>query len=197
LVMDIPLFPLRTVLFPGGPLPLRIFESRYIDMISRCMKSDSSFGVLLIREGEEGGMATTHEVGTLANITDWYQGSDGLLGVTAAGGQRFRLLSGRQQADGLNVGTIETIPPEPDMSLPEEYASMKKILESVLDDLGRLYESLDRRFDDAVWVTYRLIEILPIDLEQKQEFLESSDTMARLKLIDELLNSVRGPATGC
>lgn len=197
MVMDIPLFPLRTVLFPGGPLPLRIFESRYIDMISRCMKSDSSFGVLLIREGEEGGMATTHEVGTLANITDWYQGSDGLLGVTAAGGQRFRLLSGRQQADGLNVGTIETIPPEPDMSLPEEYASMKKILESVLDDLGRLYESLDRRFDDAVWVTYRLIEILPIDLEQKQEFLESSDTMARLKLIDELLNSVRGPATGC
>ncbi len=194
--MDIPLFPLRTVLFPGGPLPLRIFESRYIDMISRCMKSDSPFGVLLIREGEEGGMATTHEVGTLANITDWYQGSDGLLGVTAAGGQRFRLLSGRQQADGLNVGTIETIPPEPDMSLPEEYASMKKILESVLDDLGRLYESLDRRFDDAVWVTYRLIEILPIDLEQKQEFLESSDTMARLKLIDELLNSVRGPATG-
>lgn len=195
--MDIPLFPLRTVLFPGGPLPLRIFESRYIDMISRCMKSDSPFGVLLIREGEEGGMATTYEVGTLATITDWYQGSDGLLGVTAAGGQRFRLLSGRQQADGLNIGTIETIAPEPDMSLPDEYAPLKQILESVLDDLGRLYESLDRHFDDAVWVTYRLIEILPIDLEQKQQFLESSDTMARLKLIDELLNSVRGPATGC
>jgi len=195
--MDIPLFPLRTVLFPGGPLPLRIFESRYIDMISRCMKRDSPFGVLLIREGEEGDMATTYEVGTLASITDWYQGSDGLLGVTAAGGQRFRLLSGRRQADGLNIGTIETIAPEPEMSLPDEYAPLKKILESVLDDLGRLYESLDRRFDDAVWVTYRLIEILPIDLEQKQLFLESSDTMARLKLIDELLNSVRGPATGC
>lgn len=194
--MDIPLFPLRTVLFPGGPLPLRIFESRYIDMISRCMKSDTPFGVLLIREGQEDGMATTYEVGTLANISDWYQGSDGLLGVTAAGGQRFRLLSGRRQADGLNVGTVEVIPPEPDLPLPEEYASMKKILENVLDDLGRLYESLERRFDDAVWVTYRLIEILPIDLEQKQCLLESSDTMARLKLIDELLNSVRGPATG-
>lgn len=194
--MDIPLFPLRTVLFPGGPLPLRIFESRYIDMISRCMKSDSPFGVLLIREGDEGGLATTHHVGTLANITDWYQGSDGLLGVTAAGGQRFRLLSGRQQEDGLNIGKIEKIPPEPDMALPAEYAPLKKILENVLDDLGRLYESLERRFDDAVWVTYRLIEILPIDLEQKQQLLESSDTTARLKLIDELLNSVRGPATG-
>jgi len=193
--VDIPLFPLRTVLFPGGPLPLRIFESRYIDMISQCMKSDSPFGVLLIREGQEVGVATTYDVGTLANITDWYQGSDGLLGVTAVGIQRFRLLSSREQADGLNIGTIEVIAPEPDMALPDEYASFRKILENVLDDLGRLYESLERRFDDAVWVTYRIIEILPIDLEQKQQFLESSDTLARLKLIDELMNSVRGLAT--
>lgn len=189
--MEIPLFPLRTVLFPGGPLPLRIFESRYIDMISHCMKNDSPFGVLLIKEGEEGGAATTHEVGTLATITDWYQGSDGLLGVTAAGGMRFRLLAARRQADGLNIGTVEVIPPEPDMSLPDEYASLKKILESVLEDLGRLYESLERRFDDAVWVTYRLIEILPIDLEEKQQFLESSDTLARLKMIDQLMHSAK------
>ena len=186
LIVDVPLFPLRTVLFPGGPLPLRIFESRYIDMISQCMKSDSPFGVLLIREGNEAGLATTHEVGTLATIADWYQGSDGLLGVTAVGGSRFRLLSGRQQANGLNIGEIDVIPPEPTMTLPDEYASLRKILEGVLDDLGRLYESLERRFDDAVWVTYRLVEILPIELAEKQQFLESSDTLARLKLIDEL-----------
>lgn len=193
--MEVPLFPLRTVLFPGGPLPLRIFESRYIDMISHCMKNDSPFGVLLIREGREDGLATTHEIGTLATITDWYQGSDGLLGVTAAGGERFRLLSVRQQPDGLNIGGIELLPPEPAMALPEEYAGLRKILESVLDDLGRLYDSLERRFDDAVWVTYRLIEILPIELEEKQRFLESSDTPARLKLIDELMNTVKGPVT--
>lgn len=189
--MDIPLFPLRTVLFPGGPLPLRIFESRYIDMISHCMKTDSPFGVLLIKEGREDGTSTTHEVGTLATITDWYQGSDGLLGVTAAGGERFHLLSVRRQADGLNVGTVELIPAEAEMALPAEYASLKKILESVLDDLGRLYESLERRLDDAVWVGYRLVEILPIDLEEKQQFLESNDTLARLKLIGGLMNSVR------
>lgn len=193
--MEIPLFPLRTVLFPDGPLPLRIFESRYIDMVGRCMKNESPFGVLLIMEGQETGLATTHEVGTLANITDWYQGSDGLLGVTAVGGQRFRLLSARQQADGLNIGDIEVLAAEPYMALPAEYASLTKILESVLDDLGRLYESLERRLDDAVWVTYRLIEILPIELEQKQQFLESSDTRARLKLIDDLINTVRGPVT--
>ena len=170
---------------------MRIFESRYIDMISHCMKSDTPFGVLLIKDGREDGAATTHEVGTLAMITDWYQGSDGLLGVTAVGSERFRLQSVRRQADGLNVGSIEVIPAEPDMALPSNYASLRKILESVLDDLGRLYESLDRRFDDAVWVTYRLVEILPIDLEEKQRFLESNDTLARLELIDELINTVR------
>ncbi|MEM9207821.1 MAG: LON peptidase substrate-binding domain-containing protein, partial [Pseudomonadota bacterium] len=98
--MTCPLFPLRTVLYPGGPLPLRIFEARYLDMISNCLKTESPFGVLLIREGAETGPASTYEVGTLARITDWYQGSDGLLGVTAIGERRFRLLSAERQADG-------------------------------------------------------------------------------------------------
>ena len=88
--MEVPLFPLNTVLFPGGPLPLRIFETRYLDMVSRCMKDDLPFGVLLIREGAEVGPAATCDVGTLARIVDWYQGSDGLLGVTAIGTERFR-----------------------------------------------------------------------------------------------------------
>lgn len=188
--MDIPLFPLSTVLFPGGPLPLRIFESRYIDMISHCMKNEVPFGVLLIRDGQETGPATTHDVGTLARITDWYQGSDGLLGVTAIGGQRFRLLSSHRQDDGLNIGSIELIDDEPELTLPREYRALPKILDSVLDDLGRLYESLERRPGDAVWLTYRFIEILPIDLEQKQHCLESSDTLARLRLVDELVHSV-------
>ncbi len=188
--MDVPLFPLSTVLFPGGPLPLRIFESRYVDMVSYCMKSDVPFGVLLIRDGKETGPAETHEVGTLARIVDWYQGSDGLLGVTAIGEQRFRLLSSRRQQDGLNVGSIELIDDEPQLALPREYGALTKILESVLDDLGRLYESLERRPDDAVWLTYRFVEILPIDLEQKQRCLESSDTLARLRLVEELVHSV-------
>lgn len=188
--MDIPLFPLNTVLFPGGPLPLRIFESRYLDMISHCMKNDAPFGVVLISDGGETGPATTVDVGTLARIVDWYQGSDGLLGVTAIGEQRFRLLSSRRQKDGLNVGTVEIIPAEPDLPLPAEFGSLSTILEKVLDDLGRLYESLERNYDNAVWVGYRFMEILPIDLEEKQQSLENSDTIARLKLVDELLHSV-------
>lgn len=191
--VHVPIFPLNTVLFPGGPLPLRVFEPRYLDMVSQCMKTDTPFGVLLIRDGNETGLATTYRTGTLANIFDWYQGSDGFLGVTAIGGQRFRLLSNERQPDGLNIGEIELLAPEEPLELPDEFSGLPNMLTNVLDDLGRLYESLERQLDDAVWISYRFLEILPIDLEQKQKSLESSDTLARLKLVDELLDSIRGP----
>ena len=186
-VMQIPLFPLNTVLFPGGPLPLRIFESRYIDMISRCMKEDAPFGVLLIRDGDEAGPATTYDIGTLARVTDWYQGSDGLLGITAIGVERFRLSSAERQADGLNVGEVELLPAVERITLPDKHQSLIPILESVLNDLGRLYEDLERHYDDAVWVAWRFVEILPIDLEEKQALLENDDIPACLALIEKVL----------
>ena len=189
----VPIFPLNTVLFPGGPLPLRIFETRYIDMISERIRNDAAFGVLLIKDGHEAGTSTSYEVGTLARITDWYQGSDGLLGVTAIGERRFQLVSAEQQADGLYIGEIELLPEEEAMVLPDEYKGMAKILEGVLNDLGRLYDSLRSNYDDAGWVTSRFIEILPIDLEQKQECLEQADPAQRLKLVSELLETVRTP----
>ena len=190
--MHVPLFPLNTVLFPGGPLPLRIFEPRYLGMISHCLQQESPFGVLLIRDGNEAGPATTHNVGTLARITDWYQGSDGLLGITAIGEQRFRLISCARQDDGLNVGEIEILENEPNLPLPDEYQEMATILAGVLDDLGRLYQPLDRHFDDASWVTSRFVEILPIDLEEKQRCLEQSDPVERLRIVRELLDLTRG-----
>lgn len=191
--MQVPLFPLNTVLFPGGPLPLRIFEPRYLGLVSQCLKSDKPFGVLLIRDGGETGPATTYNVGTLARITDWYQGSDGLLGITAIGEQRFRLIASERQDDGLNIGDIETLDYESVTPLPEEYQEMAAILAGVLDDLGRLYESLDRHFDDASWVTSRFVEILPIDLEEKQRCLEQSDPVERLQIVRKLLDSARSP----
>ena len=193
--MKVSLFPLSTVLYPGGPLPLRIFEPRYLDMISDCLKNDKPFGVLLIRSGSETGPATTYEVGTLARITDWYQGSDGLLGITAVGEQRFRLISVKRRSDGLNIGEIELLEPEDYQALPEEYKPLANILAGVLDDLGRLYESLERQYDDAGWVGYRFAEILPITPEQKQSCLEANDVMQRLDLVKEVLNTVRGPDT--
>lgn len=191
--MQVPLFPLNTVLFPGGPLPLRIFEQRYLNMISGCVRNDAPFGVVLIREGSESGPASTHDVGTLARIVDWYQGSDGLLGVTAIGEQRFRVTSSQREASGLNVGSIDLLPDEPRLPLPQEHQAMREILAAVLDDLGLLYESLDRRMDDAGWVTSRFVEILPLDLEQKQRCLERGDPEERLRIVQELLDASRGP----
>lgn len=193
--MKVPLFPLRTVLYPGGPLPLRIFEPRYLDMISACLKTETPFGVVLIREGDETGAATTYDVGTLARITDWYQGSDGLLGVTAVGENRFRLLSSERQDDGLNIGEIELIDKEMTAALPEEYQPMTQILAGVLGNLGRLYEPLEKKYSDAGWVGYRFAEILPIAAEEKQTCLEIEDPIERLKMVKAVLRDVRGKET--
>lgn len=184
---------MRTVLYPGGPLPLRIFEPRYLDMTSKCIKNDSLFGVLLIKTGGEAGPATTYDIGTLARITDWYQGSDGLLGITAVGEQRFRLLCSSREPDGLNIGDIELIPTGTARSLPDEYRPLANILSGVLEDLGRLYETLDKKYDDAGWVGYRFAEILPITPEQKQNCLEADDPVGCLEMMREVLDTVRGP----
>ena len=162
-------------------------------MVSRCLKASSPFGVLLIKSGSEAGPASTYDIGTLARITDWYQGSDGLLGITAVGDERFRLLSSSRQPDGLAIGDIEIIPTETTRTLPDEFRPLANILSGVLDDLGRLYEPLDKKFDDAGWVGYRFAEILPISPEQKQNCLEADDPVRRLEMMREVLDTVRGP----
>lgn len=193
--MQVPLFPLHTVLYPEGPLPLRVFEPRYLDMISACLKNDVRFGVLLIREGSETGPASTCDVGTLARIADWYQGSDGLLGVTAVGEVRFRLLAAESRKDGLNVGEVEILPEQTGVALPEEFMPLAKVLAGVLDDLGRLYDGLERRYDDAAWVGYRFAEILPITAEEKQACLETDDPLWRLHAVRKMIAAV-GEAEG-
>ncbi|MEM9171470.1 MAG: LON peptidase substrate-binding domain-containing protein [Pseudomonadota bacterium] len=191
LTQSVPLFPLQTVLFPQGPLPLRLFEARYIDMIKRCMRHGTPFGVVAISEGREVGPSQIHDVGTLANIVDFYQGSDGLLGITAIGDQRFRLLSEQTADDGLRIGEVALVPDPPSEPLPEDMQHLAEILQDVLDDLGKLYEDLPRAFDDAHWVSHRFCEILPIPLAQRQHCLETDDANARLLLVAALLQQLR------
>jgi Lon protease-like protein len=116
-----------------------------------------------------------------------------LLGITAIGQQRFRLLSSTREADGLNVGNIEVLPTQPGSQLPAEYQPLAKILSGVLDDLGRLYEPIEKKYDDAGWVGYRFAEILPIPVEQKQSCLEVDDPVSRLEMMCAVLDSVRNP----
>lgn len=185
--LSIPLFPLNTVLFPGGPLPLRIFEARYLDMISDCLRNDHGFGVVLIQSGNETGASAIYEIGTLAKVVDWHQEPDGLLGITARGNERFRLKSARVQADGLQLGEVEIIEPEAKVKLPERYALLAHILEGVLDDLDSHYQALEKDFEDASWVGYRLAEVLPVPCEQKQVFLELDDPVERLEMLRPIL----------
>lgn len=187
----IPLFPLHSVLFPGGPLPIRVFEPRYLDMVSRCLKDETEFGVIMILSGSEIGEAKTATVGTLARVMDWYQGSDGILGVTAVGVRRFKLNSTKRQGDGLYIGDVEYIASESRVRLPIEYRSMASLLEVVLDDLGKLYENIEKNYDDAAWVGRRFAEVLPISKEQRQHCLELDDPIERLIFLRPLLRSIR------
>lgn len=185
---EIPLFPLNLVLFPGGPLPLRIFETRYVDMVRRCLRESSGFGVVLIRAGREAGPAEFDAVGTYANIADFHQLPDGLLGLSCVGERRFRILSSRLQADGLNLGEVDWLAPEPAVALPERHAELAQLLRSVLPQLGEPYAGIDMRLEDAAWVGHRLAEILPLEPATKQLCLELSDPLRRLDLLAPLIH---------
>lgn len=193
--MEIPLFPLKTVLFPGGPLPLRIFEPRYLDMISSCLREERGFGVVLIHDGREAGpVSRLSAVGTMAAIVDWYQGDDGLLGVTAHGRERFRLHDVNRRDDGLNMGTVELLAPEVRTRLPARFGPLSRILETVLTDLGPLYDEIEKRYDDASWVGYRLAELLPLAIAEKQALLELEDPEQRLERLLPVVQSIQQDA---
>lgn len=185
---EIPIFPLNTVLYPGGALPLRIFETRYIDMVSHCMKEGQGFGVCLIKEGAETGKAKVHVVGTLAEIGDWSRGEDGLLHILARGTRRFRVSGVRTQADGLNLGEAEMLPAEPLVSVPEAQKMLPEILRQVLLQMEAEQSELD--YNDAAWVANRLAEVLPINLTQRQYLLEVDDPLKRLEILQTLVQSL-------
>lgn len=185
---ELPLFPLNTVLFPGGPLPLRIFETRYIDLVRRCVRENFSFGIVRIRTGQEvGAVTTTADIGTSARIADFYQLPDGLLGITCVGERRFRILRRWRLGDGLNMSEVEWLPEEERVSVPVTYRHLAQILRTVLPELGDVYQPVPKRFDDASWVGCRLAEILPMSLNDRQACLEIDDPLARLARLSPII----------
>jgi uncharacterized protein len=185
----IALFPLNTVLFPGGPLRLRIFEPRYLDMVSRCMREDSGFGVALIVAGREaGGAAQTVEIGTLARIVDFEQLDDGLLGITARGERRFRILHVHQESDGLNVCQVEWRDDEARAEVSPQHAVLAELLRRALEQIGPAYGEVTPAYEDASWVSMRLAEILPLAAIERQELLELNDGPERLHWLQSRLN---------
>lgn len=189
---SLPLFPLHTVLFPGGVLPLRIFERRYLDLVADCLRNDRGFGVCLIRSGHEvGAAAEAFTVGTLASIQDWDNTPEGLLAITVRGERRFRVLESEVRADQLSVARIEWIEEAPAVALPLEYAPLARLLEHLLDDLDPPFKDLPRALNDAGWVGARLIELLPLDPLEKQALLELDDPLRRLTTVAARIGKVR------
>lgn len=196
---SLPLFPLGTVLFPGGLLPLRIFEVRYLDMIGKCRKAGAPFGVVCLTEGNEvrvpGGKEAFARVGTIATISELETPQPGLMVIRAQGEQRFRITSSDQLRHGLWVADVERLAADIAVPVPDD-------LRPTAEALGRLIQSLQLRagaanaqmpllgpyrLDDCGWIANRWCELLPLSVQLKQRLMELDNPLVRLELVSDIL----------
>ena len=205
--MRLPLFPLATVLFPGGVLPLRVFEARYMDMARDCLRENSRFGVCMITDpkaSETGRNNALAEVGCSAGIAGWDMRQLGLLHVRAVGTQRFRILESSTEANGLRVAEVEWIEADADQPIATEHAPCVDLLARIIDDLRAQTAERRREADDddvltqppfeepllmesSSWVSNRLCEVLPVSLKAKQKLMELGDGGTRLEIVHTYL----------
>lgn len=189
----LPLFPLQTVLYPDGVLPLRIFETRYIDMVRECMRLEKPFGVVAIREGSETGTAAEPEaVGCIARIVEWDMEAGGLLMIRTQGGLRFRIVASRMLSDNRLEAQVDYLPVDPLLPPSVAHVECAKTLKLITDDFAER-EAKEKdfsfpfakplRLDDAGWVANRWCEILPIPLKARQKLLELDSPEGRLSVI--------------
>jgi Lon protease-like protein len=199
----LPLFPLGTVLFPGGFLPLRIFEVRYLDMIGKCHKAGTPFGVVSLTQGAEVRRAGAEaerfaEVGTLATIRDFDVPQAGLMQIACVGTQRFRLRSSELQKHGLWTAEVDAVADDVALAVPDDLRPVAEALRRVVDTLEerRRLEGQDQlrlpieapfRFEDCGWVANRWCELLPVPAVLKQRLMELESPLMRLELVGDLL----------
>ena len=206
-----PLFPLQTVLFPGGLLPLRIFEVRYLDMIGRCHRAGQPFGVVCLTEGRDvqqpagaavpSGDAFVREafypVGTLASITELERPQPGLMMIRCTGAQRFRLRSSEKLKHGLWVGEIEPIAADAVVPVPSDLAATRSALQRLLLQIEQSVEHPSQmpvqgpwQWDDCGWLANRWCELLPLAAEVKHRFMALDNPLLRVELIADALDQM-------
>lgn len=189
--MNVPLFPLNSIVLPGGRIPLQLFEPRYLDMLTRCLKEDRGFAVVLLKEGgETGRRAAFYEVGTYVRIIDFQQLENGLLGITVEGDAKVAVVRSWQQEDGLYLGDVECLSGESGSDVPERFIELPSVLRAlcrhpVIRELGMQVD-----YHDARHVGWRLTELLPLDKQEKQRLLELQDPLERLSRLQELLEAL-------
>lgn len=206
-LFSLPLFPLGSVLYPGGLLPLRIFEVRYLDMIGKCHKNGAPFGVVSLTQGSEVRKADTtkagedgfaqeefNAVGTLATITEFSVPQPGLMMIRCEGAQRFEIANREKLKHGLWIADVTRLADDQRVKIPED-------LQACANALGKLIKSLQERevpneqmpvlapyqLDDCGWVANRWCELLPVPLELKQRLMELDNPLVRLELVSDIL----------
>lgn len=185
-IQDLSIFPLNTVLFPEGVLPLKVFEQRYIEMTKACLRDSRPFGVCRIREGREVGSAAVPEpVGCFATIESWDMPQPNLFHLVARGGERFRIREMRVAPNHLISASVEPIPA--DSAAPWVDRLCREVLQAIIGKVGAEHFPAPARLDDAAWVGFRLAEVLPLEARAKQELLQITDAAARLVQLRALL----------
>jgi Lon protease-like protein len=193
----LPLFPLRAVLFPEGTLSLRIFEPRYLSMVGQCMKDGGGFGVVLARgERSTSSAVDFHPFGTSCEITDWGQGEDGMLNIVVHGRRRFAVTATHHQPDGLIVGEVEYRESGWGRPLSDDDAWLADLTAQMMTELSQSDTPSPLRMDDANWVSFRLCELMPLVLTQRQALLQMDDTDARLAVLRQAIRLIEDEEEG-
>lgn len=186
--MEIPLFPVNTVLLPESTLSLRVFEPRYFEMVSYCMKTDSGFGVCLIKSGKKPGVLSSfYPIGTMAKIVDWGQDKDGILEIEIRGLCRFQVELDWTEANQLIMAEV-SITSESACPVPEKYLFLAEFFERLARRMKIADEQALYKLGDAVQLGYSLADFLPLSSVQKQHFLEVKDPIERLAILSKLVD---------
>jgi len=193
--INIPLFPLPAVLFPGGYLSLRVFEQRYIDMVRECTATNQCFGVCLINNRENADHAATHHrLGTTAEICDFSTLDDGVLGIKAHGKQRYVINQTHMCANGLLMVDVNILAEETAVDVPGQYSVLSLITSRMMEQVGSHYPSFQPAdLQNAVWIGYRLSELLPLENDERQSLLQLIDPLQRLQILLEVLPRFQEP----
>jgi len=196
-ITEISLFPLRLVMFPGGRVNLQIFERRYIDLVRNCMRSNTGFGICLLKQGEEveqSSQQSIHRTGTYASIVDWDQLENGLLGITVEGSRKFKISKSWQASSGLLTADVvfsETgnLGGDP-IPVDEQFSGLAELLQSL--ESHPAVERKNQQIDyNNLWdLGWRLSELIPIEAEKKQELLELDDAWERIENIEQLVSDM-------
>ena len=192
----IPLFPLKIVLFPGGVIPLRVFEKRYVDMVRKCLRDNEPFGIVTLVKTNEDNPLPFANIGVLVKIIDTDVSQPGLFNIKCLAEEKIAIESAKQDEDGLWIGNVMVLDPENEIPLPDDLIATRIYFERLLESLKK--ESKDEsllpfekpyQLDSCNWLANRWCEILDMPLEQKQRMLELDSPLLRLDLINDILSN--------